>query len=115
MAETADQLLFSYGTLSLPAVQFDTFGHLPAGELDSLPGYTVDYVDIVDPRLARLSDLAVHPIIRATGNGLDKVVGRVLHLTDDELDAADEYAAGVYRRVEVHLSSGLTAWAYVSH
>ena len=44
----ADQILFTYGTLQQPEVQLDTFGRLVAGEDDSLPGDTVDYVEIDD-------------------------------------------------------------------
>jgi hypothetical protein len=66
-----DQLLFSYGTLQNPDVQLDTFGRLIAAEDDALPGYTVDYAEIDDPRVVDLSGLSVHPIVRPTGNVLD--------------------------------------------
>jgi hypothetical protein len=111
---SADQALFSYGTLQRPQVQLDTFGRLVEGEDDVLPGYTSEPVDIDDPRVVELSGAAVHSVLRATGSDLDKVVGTVLWITDDELDAADEYEVAVYRRVRVTLASGLTAWAYVS-
>lgn len=109
----SDQLLFTYGTLQDAEVQLDTFGHLVAGEPDALPGYTVDYVEVEDPRVTEVSGLSVHPIVRATGNDLDKVTGLVLHLTSDELDAADEYEVSLYRRVAVTLASGREAWVYV--
>jgi Gamma-glutamyl cyclotransferase, AIG2-like len=113
VADSPEQLLFSYGTLQHPEVQLDTFGRLLAVEDDILPGYTVDYAEIEDPRVADQSGMSVHPIVRATGNPLDKVVGKVLWVSDDELDAADEYQVELYRRVEVHLASGRTAWVYV--
>ncbi|CAN5394286.1 gamma-glutamylcyclotransferase [soil metagenome] len=109
-----DQLLFSYGTLQMPDVQLDTFGRLIAVEDDALPGYTVDYAEIEDPRVVDLSGLAVHPIVRPTGNTLDKVTGKVLWITEDELDAADEYEVELYRRIEVQLQSRRAAWVYVS-
>lgn len=108
------QLLFSYGTLQHAEVQLDTFGRLIAGDDDALPGYTVDYAEIADPRVVDLSGLSVHPIVRATGNPLDKVLGRALWVTDDELDASDEYEVALYRRTSVVLASGRTAWVYVS-
>ena len=114
MADTPDQLLFSYGTLQYPDVQLDTFGRLLDGEDDVLPRYTVDYASIEDPRVVGLSGDAVHPIVRATGRQLDKVTGRALWVTEEELDAADEYEVELYRRVEVTLASGRTAWVYVS-
>ena len=109
-----DQLLFSYGTLQMADVQLDTFGRLIAVEDDALPGYTVDYAEIEDPRVVDVSGLAVHPIVRPTGNTLDKVTGKVLWVTEDELDAADEYEVELYRRIEVQLQSRRAAWVYVS-
>lgn len=109
-----DQLLFSYGTLQNAEVQLDTFGRLFADEDDALPGYTVDYAEIDDPRVVDLSGLSVHPIVRATGSALDKVTGKVLWVTEDELEAADEYEVELYRRVQAQLQSGRAAWVYVS-
>jgi len=109
-----DQLLFSYGTLQNPDVQLDTFGRLVAAEDDALPGYTVDYAEIDDPRVVDLSGLSVHPIVRPTGNALDKVTGKVLWVTEEELDAADEYEVELYRRIAVQLQSRRAAWVYVS-
>lgn len=77
------------------------------------PGYCVDHVEIDDPRVVELSGTASHPVLRATGNPLDKIVGRVLLLTEDELDAADEYEVSLYRRGAVTLASGRTAWVYL--
>lgn len=113
-ADESVELLFSYGTLRQPDVQLDMFGRLLEAEDDVLPGYTVDYIEIEDPRVVDLSGLSVHPIVRATGNPLDKVLGTVLRVTEDELDAADEYEVELYRRASVRLASGRTAWVYVS-
>jgi hypothetical protein len=114
VTDTPDQLLFSYGTLQKPEVQLDTFGRLVASETDVLPGFTVDYTEISDPRVADVSGQSVHPIVRATGTSLDKVTGVVLHVTEDELDAADEYEVALYHRVQVRLQSGRIAWVYVA-
>jgi hypothetical protein len=109
----ANQLLFTYGTLQQPDVQLDTFGRHVASEPDLLPGYRIDHAEIEDPRVVALSGLAVHPILRATGSPLDKVGGSVLAITEDELEAADEYEVALYRRIAVSLASGRTAWVYV--
>ncbi|MFT3796919.1 gamma-glutamylcyclotransferase family protein [Microbacterium sp.] len=108
-----DQLLFTYGTLQYAEVQLDTFGRLVAGDADVLPGYTIDYAEIEDQRVVDISGVSVHPVLRATGNPVDKVVGKVLHITADELDAADEYEVALYHRIAVTLGSGRTAWVYV--
>lgn len=106
--------LFSYGTLQHPDVQLDTFGRRLDSDDDALPGYTVDYAEIHDTRVVDLSGLSVHPIVRETGNPLDKVVGKALLVTEDELDAADEYEVALYRRIAVVLASGRSAWVYVA-
>lgn len=111
---SADQLLFSYGTLQNASVQLDTFGRLVHGENDVLPGYTVDYAEIEDRRVVDLSGADVHPIVRATGSPRDKVMGRALWITEAELEAADEYEVSLYRRVAAPLASGRVAWVYVS-
>jgi hypothetical protein len=108
------QLLFTYGTLRQADVQLDTFGRLLDGEDDALPGYTVDYAEIEDTRVVDLSGLSVHPIVRETGNPLDKIVGTAVQVTEDELDAADEYEVALYRRIPVVLASGRSAWVYVA-
>ena len=113
MSPEPDQLLFSYGTLQHREVQLDTFGRVIDAEDDVLPGFTVDYADIDDARVVGLSRLAVHPVVRATGNPLDKVVGKALRITAAELDASDEYEVALYRRVSAVLASGRTAWVYV--
>ncbi|MFB7893557.1 gamma-glutamylcyclotransferase family protein [Microbacterium sp. NPDC056044] len=113
-ADEPTEYLFSYGTLQNADVQLDTFGRLVEGEPDALPGYTVDYAEIPDTRVVDLSGLSVHPVVRETGNPLDKVVGRTLLLSEDELDAADEYEAALYRRCAVVLASGRSAWVYVA-
>ncbi|MFE1664014.1 gamma-glutamylcyclotransferase family protein [Microbacterium sp. P02] len=110
----ADQLLFTYGTLQQSEVQLDTFGRMPLAEADALPGYRVSYAEIDDPRVVEVSGLAVHPIVTATGDPRDKVTGSVLLISDDELEAADEYEVALYVRTAAVLSSGRTAWVYVS-
>ncbi len=104
-----------YGTLQLPEVQLDTFGRLLSGEDDVLPGYRLEWVEIDDDRVAQLSGLDSHPILRRTDDPRDRVFGRVLALTPEELDAADEYEVSLYRRVSVQLASGIRAWVYVGH
>lgn len=111
----ANELLFTYGTLGLPQVQLDTFGRHVEGDADLLPGYTVDYVDIEDPHVVAVTGHAVHPILRHTGNPLDKAMGHVLAITDAELEAADEYEVELYHRMRVRLVSGRDAWVYVAH
>lgn len=111
----ADHLLFTYGSLQDPQVQLDVVGRRLTGSDDVLGGFTVDYVEIIDPRAEAASARTVQPALRETGHHLDNVTGTVLAVDDDELDACDEYQAPLYRRVRVTLRSGRHAWAYVAH
>lgn len=111
----ADQLLFSYGTLQNAEVQLDTFGRRLEGDVDFLPGFTVDYAEIEDHRIIDLSGTSVHPIVRSTGNPLDKVHGVAVWVSEDELEAADEYEVSLYRRISARLASGRVAWVYVEN
>ncbi len=108
-----DQLLFTYGTLRRPEVQLDTFGRLLGGHPDVLAGYTIDYADLDDARETGTAEVSVHPILRATGNPADKVVGIAAPMTESELHAADDFECTLYRRVAVTLASGDGAWIYV--
>lgn len=110
----ADELLFAYGALLDPTVQLDTFGRLVTSEEDVLPGYALWYHDEEDTRTANPSGHTVLPLLRRTDSALDKVLGRVLHLTMDELDAADEYQMSLNRRTSVALASGRQAWLYLA-
>ena len=105
--------LFTYGTLQLPEVQRHTFGRLIPGENDVLRGYRLEWTPVDDDRFAQLSGLGSHPVLRRTDDVRDRVFGRVLALTPEELDAADEYEVSLNRRVSVPLVSGIQAWVYV--
>jgi gamma-glutamylcyclotransferase (GGCT)/AIG2-like uncharacterized protein YtfP len=79
-----------------------------------LPGYALSTIEITDPRVIAASGQARHPIITATGDDNDRVQGAVFEIPPDELEAADRYEAGEYRRVRVRLASGTGAWAYIN-
>lgn len=111
----ADQLLFTYSTLQHADVQLDTFGRLLEAEADVLPGYTIEDADVPDSRIEDAAVKRTQPMLRATGNRLDKVVGQAARVTETELDACDEFQASLCRRVAVVLASGRPAWTYVAN
>ncbi|MCC4906688.1 gamma-glutamylcyclotransferase family protein [Microbacterium sp. cx-59] len=113
MPGSADQLLFAYGTLLRPTTQLDVFGRLVHADDDILPGYALRYCDGEDPRAADPTAHTVLPLLRPTGSELDKVPGQLLHLSPDELDAADEFQVPLYRRARVTVASGRRAWLYL--
>lgn len=106
-------LLFSYGTLQQPNVQFATFGRELSGTSDALVGYEQSFVAIDDPEVVRTSGKTHHPIVKYTGDAAARVSGTVFEITAQELEHADRYEVSAYKRVAGALSSGRTAWVYV--
>lgn len=105
--------LFSYGTLRQPDVQQTTFGRILDGEPDAVVGYRLENVEITDPRVIATSGSRVHPILVPDSGPGAAVDGTVFSITDTDLRAADEYEVDDYKRIEVPLRSGGTAWVYV--
>ena len=106
--------LFSYGTLQQENVQLATFGRRLQGRPDALPGFRVSPVRITDPHVIAASGSDVHTIARPSGNPADLVPGMVYEITNGELEAADRYEVGDYRRVLVRLQSGSEAYLYIA-
>ena len=105
--------LFSYGTLQQSAVQLALFGRRLEGQCDSLPGYSLGFVEIGDPAVVATSGSARHLIVRATGDPADAVSGTAFRISRAELAAADAYEVAEYSRVEAVLASGVAAFVYV--
>jgi gamma-glutamylcyclotransferase (GGCT)/AIG2-like uncharacterized protein YtfP len=105
--------LFSYGTLRQAEVQMASFGRLLAGQPDTLPGYESVMLEITDPDVVATSGLKFHPIVVETGDPADEVAGTLFAITEAELAAADKYEVSDYKRIEVALKSGKSAWVYV--
>jgi len=107
------EALFSYGTLQQRDVQLANYGRELVGEADSLSGYRIENLVIANADVVSISGKAVHPLARHTGDLADRIEGTRFELTDEELAATDDYEVEPYRRIEVTLESGRTAWAYV--
>jgi gamma-glutamylcyclotransferase (GGCT)/AIG2-like uncharacterized protein YtfP len=106
-------LLFSYGTLQQPNVQLTTFGRLLTGRPDSIIGYTQSMLAIDDAEVVKTSGQTHHPIVQYTGSHDSQVLGTVFEITQAELEQADRYEVGAYKRVAARLASGESAWVYV--
>lgn len=100
--------LFAYGTLKDRDIQENIFGRSLEGTPDRLIGYVVDYIEIEEE-----FGIAKYPIINATENPQDIVTGIVYEITHDDINLADTYEGLYYKRIEVTLESGNTAWAYI--
>jgi hypothetical protein len=107
------ELLFSYGTLQLEAVQLSTFGRRLTGTRDVLVGFEEALVEIGDQATVSLSGKTHHAIVKITGRPTDTVAGTVYAVTSEEVQSADKYEVAAYKRVSVLLQSGLRAWVYV--
>jgi hypothetical protein len=107
------ELLFSYGTLQLEAVQMATFGRQLAGTPDVLEGFELVSLKIEDQAVIAVSGKAHHTKARFTGRASDLVSGVVFRLTPDEIQCADKYEVSAVKRVGIVLQSGVRAWVYV--
>ncbi|MFB6481530.1 GDSL-type esterase/lipase family protein [Streptomyces virginiae] len=111
VTESRTHTLFSFGTLRDERVQTALFGGAVPTSPAALAGYTTRPLKITDPAVIAASGLDVHLILeRRLGASVE---GTVLHLTDQELAAADAYEVDDYTRRRVVLSSGATTWAYL--
>ncbi|MCR2812968.1 gamma-glutamylcyclotransferase [Microbacterium sp. zg.Y1090] len=108
------ELLFSYGTLDVLDLQRDTFGRVLHGEPDMLPGYATEVAERLDPEIVERLGPIPQRLLRMTGDPRDKVTGQVLHLSDLELEAADELVSPLFHRLAVTLASGRLAWVYLA-
>jgi hypothetical protein len=107
------ELVLSYGTLQLAAVQLATFGRQLAGTRDALIGFELVRLDIDDAAVVALSGTAQHTMARFTGRATDVIPGKVFSVTAAEIRNADGYEVPAVKRVAVCLQSGLRAWVYV--
>ena len=111
--ERTNELLFTYGTLQLEAVQRETFGRTLKGMRDVLVGYRVAMIEIQDPDFIAKNGPSPQRTLEHTGRDSDVVEGTVLELTKAELEQADTYEPAEYKRNLVRLKSGTKAWVYL--
>ena len=107
------ELLFSYGTLQLEAVQMATLGRRLAGTSDALRGFELGLLKIEDAAVVAISGTAQHTMAKFTGRATDVVSGTVFAVTPGEIRNVDKYEVAAVKRVAVILQSGVRAWAYV--
>ena len=105
-------LVFSYGTLQMPRVQQELFGRLVRMDDDALLGFDTVPVEIDHPDVIEFSGSATH-LALVPGAPHARIAGKLLHVTQADLPALDEYEGEEYRRIEVTLESGVRTWVYV--
>ena len=95
--------LFVYGVLKKASSQIEVLTRRLKLEKDSLKGYSLDEITIEGEKF---------PI--AVKNPKGKVEGYSTPITKPELPVLDEFETDAYKRVQVELESGKTAWVYVA-
>src|SRR5215510_6480649 len=107
------EYLFTYGTLQLEEVQLSTFGRQLDGKPDTLVGYRLVMIKILDEDFVAKSGTADHRNLQFTGDASDLVEGIVFAVTMEELERSDAYEPEGYERVPVQLQSDAIAWIYL--
>jgi hypothetical protein len=77
----ANELLFSYGTLRLEAVQVQLFGRRLSGRPDALPGFELSALKVDDETVVAISGQTHHTMATFTGRPSDMIAGTVFTLT----------------------------------
>lgn len=99
-----EELLFVYGTLQEPKIQQKIVGRFLDGDPDVLQNHTTQKVTISGK---------TYPILIEAQN--KEIRGVVLHVSDNDFPALDEYETSAYKRVKVKLKSGTIAWVYMKN
>lgn len=106
-------LLFAYGTLQDAETQLDVLGRIADDGTDVLTGWRVGTAARRDRRDANPQGVMAVRVAHRTDDPHDKVVGTLLRLTLEELEAVDEYQAPSHHRERIRLASGRDAWVYL--
>ncbi|WP_281232341.1 gamma-glutamylcyclotransferase family protein [Flavobacterium gelatinilyticum] len=100
--------LFSYGTLRSKEIQMRLFNKVLTGTQDQLLGYKLKSLQIEEE-----FGMADYVVVVASENPADIIHGVVFNVTPSDLAKVDLFESNAYRRVQVTLKSGTTAWVYL--
>lgn len=109
------ELLFSYGTLQLEAVQLASFGRILTGTKEILKGYKIEQLEITNASVIAKSGKAFHPIAMPSTHPEDYIEGTLYQISLDELQQADAYEVDDYKRVQVTFESKKQGWIYIKN
>jgi gamma-glutamylcyclotransferase (GGCT)/AIG2-like uncharacterized protein YtfP len=96
----------------MPRVQQELLGRHVAMTDDALLGYEAVPVEIDHPDVIEFSGSSTH-LGLVPGAADARIAGKLLHVSEADFPALDEYEGDNYRRVEARTVSGVTAWVYV--
>ena len=100
--------IFSYGTLRSKEIQMQVFNRLLTGTPDQLTGYKIK-----DLQIEEEFGMENYFVATPSENPSDTIDGIVFTITNEDLAKADLFESNAYKRVEIALKSGTTAWIYV--
>ena len=107
-------LLFSYGTLQNENIQLEIFGRKLNGLKDRLRGFRIGQLQLATGNEPNPENIQSYPVAIAGDPQKDYIDGKIYQLTPEELQQADRYETGAYKRVNLQLESGKLAWVYLS-
>ena len=97
--------MFTYGSLQEEKIQSALYGRSLKGKKDCLLGYVMLEQKIFDQ----------YPVIRPSLLKTDVICGMVYEISERELLKTDVYEGNSYKRKEVVLQSGKSAWVYAKN
>ncbi|WP_432221197.1 gamma-glutamylcyclotransferase family protein [Flavobacterium sp. TMP13] len=100
--------LFSYGTLQSEEIQIQVFNKLLTGTADQLLGYKLK-----DLKIEEEFGMEDYFVAIPSENPQDAIKGVLFDISTEDLDKADLFESKSYKRVEIILKSGTTAWIFI--
>lgn len=102
--------IFSYGTLQAREIQMQVFNKVLTGTRDQLSGYKLK-----DLQIEEEFGMADYFVAVPSENLEDVIHGAVFEISNSELLKVDQFESISYKRVQVKLQSGRTAWIYTEN
>ncbi|WP_035673237.1 gamma-glutamylcyclotransferase family protein [Flavobacterium sp. 83] len=100
--------IFSYGTLQSKEIQMQVFNKLLTGTQDQLKGYKLK-----DLKIEEEFGMADYFVATPSENPSDEINGIVFTVSNEDLTKADLFESNAYKRIQITLQSGLSAWIYI--
>jgi len=102
--------LFSYGTLRSKEIQMRLFNKILSGNPDQLLGHKLKSLQIEEE-----FGMADYVVAVPSEDSVDPVHGVVFNISPSDLAKVDVFESNAYKRVQVALKSGTTAWIYIEN
>jgi len=104
------ELLFSYGTLRSKQVQMQIFNKVLSGTPDQILGFKLKSLQIEEE--FGMADY----VVAVPSESLEDIIhGVAFEVSNPELLKVDQFESNSYKRVQVKLQSGRTAWVYTEN